>query len=271
MQEVNDLVKRAKNLPPLAASKLELVQTIADEYVSLNALATLIEREPTLCARILGLANSAMYSLPQPITNIEDAIIRVLGLDLTRGIVLGITMSGAIDTTQCQLFDFDRFWADALTLANLSKLIAELSPGQEDNTIAYLAGLLSSIGLLAIVHLEPERLNRMFKEQNNESIASKLKNEVGFDQQDVSYALLHQWGVPASIAEILNPVAGSNNRVGEQIILARFWKQSCNTENAVLETLLQRLSCHDIVLDAHTAQEHFLKVSESSRLMVASM
>ena len=73
-----------ESIPPLPATAATLLAMAADPDVEIEALALVIERDPPLNARLLGIANSAFYAPRQPVMTAKDDIIRVLGLNMVR-------------------------------------------------------------------------------------------------------------------------------------------------------------------------------------------
>ena len=88
-----DLIE-VESIPPLPATASTLLVMAADPDVEMEALALVIERDPPLSARLLGVANSAFYSPPRPVMTIKDAIIRALGMNMVRNLALGMALRG---------------------------------------------------------------------------------------------------------------------------------------------------------------------------------
>ena len=64
-----------------------LIAVINNPRSSVKELKIIIEKEPTLSARLLRLANSAYYSLGKKIGNLNDAIVRI-GFDTVKELTL---------------------------------------------------------------------------------------------------------------------------------------------------------------------------------------
>ena len=89
-----------EHLPPLTPVATRLLAVTSDPDLAINELAAIIEQDPPLTARILGLANSAFFGQVNPIFKVEHAIIRVLGLNMVRSLALSIALTGG--TVACQ-------------------------------------------------------------------------------------------------------------------------------------------------------------------------
>ena len=153
-------VQKLHELPPLPLVVDRFLAAIQNPHTELGEFASLIEQDPALLARIIGVANSAYFATPQPVTRAEEAILRVLGYETTKGLVLSIILSGPFDPRRCPTFNVERFWLESIFTATLAQSLAPLATcatpplGGE----AYLAGLLHKIGLLALVHICPEQM-----------------------------------------------------------------------------------------------------------------
>ena len=93
---------------------------VADDRFSLEDLALVINQDPGLSARILGLANSAYFGQTNPILTVEDAIIRVLGLNMVKSLAVSIAVSGVFDSSACRSFDLHEYWSHSLSIAMLA-------------------------------------------------------------------------------------------------------------------------------------------------------
>ncbi|MCU7810600.1 MAG: HDOD domain-containing protein, partial [Candidatus Thiodiazotropha sp. (ex Notomyrtea botanica)] len=79
-------VLKLKHLPPLSSTATRLLELLADEDLSLELLSNVISQDPGISARILGVANSAYFGQTSPIHSVEEAVIRVLGLNMVRSL-----------------------------------------------------------------------------------------------------------------------------------------------------------------------------------------
>lgn len=190
--------------PVLEASTRDLMTSVQDPYIDILGLVVEIERQPAMTARLLGLANSAMYSPDPPVTAVKDAVIRVLGMDLTRGVVLGFVLAAAFSTEACESFDDRSYWQDALTLARLSREYADIAGAQEEVvTLAYLAGLLHRLGLLVGAAADPVQWHAVLVNSDGEPLANRLQTTLGYHHRHTSQAIASLWTLPADIRESL--------------------------------------------------------------------
>jgi HD-like signal output (HDOD) protein len=199
LHSVNLKVCTVKNLPELPVTSINIINAVNNPDIAIEELVTLISVSPVLTARLLGLANSAYFGHPNPINNLKTAIIRVLGLNFVKSLVLGILLNLALDTNKCPHFKSEKLWMNALVTAILShKLCLSMRHKDLDPSACYTAGLLLNIGLIAAVHLFPEATDQALinVEQKSSSVAEELTHFIGYNQYEIGGFLLEHWHLP---------------------------------------------------------------------------
>ena len=73
------LARSLSSLPPLPATAQEILTCFGDEFIDADAVAKVVEDDPGICARLLGLSNSSYFGLASPVNNIREAIARNVG------------------------------------------------------------------------------------------------------------------------------------------------------------------------------------------------
>lgn len=196
-----------KSLPPLPAVAGEILEQFGDEFIEIEDVVRVVERDPGICAKLLGLANSAYFNLPSPVTDLGEAISRVLGLDTVRSIVFAMALKQTFDPSRCPAFVAQRFWLDALCIAESCKKLArsEASDSADVMNLAYPAGLCHNLGLLAFVHLRPDEVNLLLKSQARDPVAGglseQLREQLEVDHRIVTADLAAAWSMPKLIVD----------------------------------------------------------------------
>ena len=165
-------LKHISCLPPLTGITRDLIEALnkCDREVDIQKLVILIESDPPLAAKILSMANSAMFNTGKDIILLQDAVIR-LGMQSTKGLIISISLSGMFDTRLCPLFEPKRYWCDALTTALYARKLAVSLGRTEQAEKAYLMGLLNRIGLYVLVYLLPQEMIEVFNRLNTSIIS----------------------------------------------------------------------------------------------------
>lgn len=138
--ELQSSIGRIDKLPPPPKLYLALTRALDDPDVSPASLATLIQQDPAMAAKVLRLCNSAYFSGGRTISDIRTAVIR-LGQQILRRMVLATEVFA--DSTNT-LVDREGMRQRALLGSQLSaKLLAGSS-----SELAATAALLAEVGML---------------------------------------------------------------------------------------------------------------------------
>lgn len=200
-------VQRLEELPlasPLAASFLDIV---SDDDVTIPQVAALVRQDPSLVARLVGLANAAYFGQSTPVVSVEDAIFKSLGLRLTKSLVLSMVLADSIgNPIENSGLNQPRFWLNAVLTASLARLLAEYiqtmpRPTPDD---AYLAGMLHQFGVLPLLRLYPVELREVLQKADDDSrLSSELHRELGTDHHETGAWLAKKWHLPANIITVI--------------------------------------------------------------------
>jgi len=80
--------------------------------------------------------------------------------------------------------------------------------------VAYLGGLLHKLGLLALVHVAPEAMNRTFSElahQPQTSLRSLEQQILGVDHDAAGAELASVWNLPPILARVMGPLGDADD------------------------------------------------------------
>lgn len=233
-KEVLGKILRVRHLPPLSTTAEELLKALSDDEIDLKALAAIIERDPGLAARIVGLANSAYFAQPLPVYSVEEAIIRVLGLNMVKSLALGISVAGAFDLDRCPVFDLPGYWYRALACGQLARLLSFALPVAQrpDPGVLYLGGLFHNLGALLLAHViggeYADVLRRAVREPDR--LLEFEQEQLGLDHREAGAWLAGRWHLPAAIVAMMG-------RLGEAGYAGAY-----QTEVNLLNCVVERVS-----------------------------
>ena len=189
-------------LPPLPATAQEILTCFGDEFIDAVKVAEVVEGDPGICAKLLGLSNSAYFGLSEPVNNIGEAISRVLGVDTVRSLVLAMAIQKSFNSQDCPAFDVEHFWTHSLLTAECCKRIvaADNLASGADRDLAYSAGLCYNLGLMALAHLYPPQINTVLSKIRTraaeQTLAQSLLDEFDTDHRIMTAELGRSWSLP---------------------------------------------------------------------------
>ena len=194
------IADRLNCLPSPPEIAVQILNTVQRDDASLHDLGKIISADPALTAKLLRVANSSIYSLPNPVSSIERAL-TVLGMNVIKSIALSFAIAGELRGSEKGGFDFDYFWRCSVTSAVAAELLTALLQGKDEDI--FVTALLHDIGVLVLYLCKGEEYCRLLKERvSSELPLVKLERQTfGYDHQLVGSILISTWGLPAGISE----------------------------------------------------------------------
>lgn len=185
--------------PPVALRVIELAQ---DQDIDIGRVADAVSADPAIAAKVMRIANSALYSRRRHSTNLRQALI-MLGLNATLTLALSFTLVANLRRNPPQGLDFCAYWQRALLSATWAKLLAT-EVNRRDAEEIFLAALLQDLGMLAIDRIRPE----VYAEHNpfDSEHAHSCEHELallGTDHRAVGAELLRIWNLPPQLSTAL--------------------------------------------------------------------
>lgn len=208
IEQVKLKFNRIATLPPLPRTAARLLEMMGDPEVEIDQVVKIIEQDPPLTARIIGLANSAYFGQVREINSVREAIIRVLGLNLVKNLSLSIAMAGTFDTSGCREFSLANYWFTSLGTAMLSRLIVQRA-ALKDASLAdsvFLCGLLHKLGLLLLVNLFPAAMSEVLIDHRrvpNIDLCVLERDRIGVDHMLAGEWLLSRWHLPETVIAVI--------------------------------------------------------------------
>jgi len=175
-------------------------------------------------ARIIALANSAFYGV-RALTDIQRAIIDVLGFRTAKNIALGVVLEGVFNPKNCRTFNLPKYWLLSLLTASLSRdIILKLKFTHLNANDAYLCGMLNEIGLMALAYLHPYEMAEILShEGDEESFFSREMDIFGDNHYSIGIHLMNEWGLPDIVSQVmLESAPDSEQETGELSQLIHF-------------------------------------------------
>lgn len=186
-----------KQLPVIPAVAHKILQEAEEmEEISFKELEEMIKVDPLLTAKILKVANSALYARQREITTLQMAI-TLLGFKNIRSLVLLTVASNMFGKYKKTGF-YEQFWKHSLLSAFIAReLIAKdvksLVPDE-----GFLAGLLHNIGQVAMFHARQEDYLQVVEERakNKGNLKDLEQRLLGATHKEVGAEVLAAWNFP---------------------------------------------------------------------------
>lgn len=190
-------------LPPISPLAMRLIELDPDAPNATAQIIGIIESDPTLTARILGLSNAAAFtSSGKLIYDVKAAVLR-LGLNTTTRVALA-QLASVWMRKSTRLPDprlLRPLWVEYLITAFCAHEIAwMLADDAVPPGIAYIAGLLHDIGTIALMSAAPDVMARFLQAR----LPADDPLQVAFVEAHckLGAALLQSWGAPTLLVEV---------------------------------------------------------------------
>ena len=183
-------------LPRLPAALPKLMGLLRRDDVSVPELAEHLSHDPALLGEMIRIANSTFYRTSRPVASVADAV-QIIGQTGLRQLVTRVAM-GPVFGVQSGYFSklaSGPLWEQAERCATAC---AWLRREEGDAFDAYLAGMVSSTGLIAVL--------RMLDREMEGQVAPDAINfyaEVHACSVRLSSTVARQWGFPQQVVDAM--------------------------------------------------------------------
>jgi putative nucleotidyltransferase with HDIG domain len=196
----DELINKAGDLKVLPLVSRKALDILNNENCSIEDLSAVIEKDQTIAARILKIANSALYGLRTEVTSLQHALL-VLGFKTLRSIVLTATTRSLY-----KKFGMTEkiIWDHSVGAAVAAKLISR-GLGSEVTDIAFVGGLMHDLGKVIMNNETPEAYSEVMMKMYNEgidSIAAEM-DIYRYDHTEVGAGVTGKWKFASPLVTIL--------------------------------------------------------------------
>jgi signal transduction histidine kinase/HD-like signal output (HDOD) protein len=214
-------IETSRNLPSLPHILLRLIEVCSREESTIKDMSQIINKDSSLCAKVMKLINSAYYMLPNRATNIDQALI-LLGTDAIKNIAISASVYQAFSKAKDHsLFNLKRFWTHSLMCATLAKQIAKKTlytcPDE-----AFLSGLLHDIGKPVLwVNFTKEYTGILQSSKDQLDLILEGEAQLGATHCEVGAWLIDRWNLQSFMADAVLYHHESVDRVQEALPLVK--------------------------------------------------
>ncbi len=158
-----------------------------------------MSEDSALAAKVLMIANSALFNFPSKIDTISKAI-TIIGHKQLSEIILSCSIVSLFKDIPQNIIDMEQFWRHSIAVATTARILA--SSRREQNIEKFFtAGLLHDIGKLILFVEAPKYVKEIIdKSAESNNLMHKVELEVlGFDHAKLGAMLLKKWKLPEEI------------------------------------------------------------------------
>jgi putative nucleotidyltransferase with HDIG domain len=196
-------VGRLRSVPSRPDLYTRILTVLDDPNSSLADLGHVCSQDVGVSAKLIQVANSAVFGCKHTAASAADAVQRI-GADMTKAMVLAEGVLTRFDPRSIHPFTIDDVWPHSQAVAGLAARIARREAGgAEWLKLVPSAGVLHDIGRLILASTEPEAYVSALRAAQAErvSVIDAERRVFGVTHAEVGAYLLGLWGLPAAIVE----------------------------------------------------------------------
>ena len=194
LEHLKSKLKASLNFPSPPAIAQQIIALARDPHADISQVAAAISRDPALAAKLLRVANSALYSRQRKSTNLRQALI-VLGLHGATTLALGFSLVGTYMGLKSNGVDYDRYWRRAILSASAARCFGALqNPSVVDDI--FLAALLQDIAILGVDRAAPDFYRDLPRNASHHEFSRHETARLGIDHAELGAWLLEYWKLP---------------------------------------------------------------------------
>jgi HD-like signal output (HDOD) protein len=188
-------------LPPRPRTFARLQVMMSHKNVTPKKICAVIEADAAITAKLLQLANCAMFHEREPIRNIEQALVRLGFLGLRNLVMCAEVLSGWQHAPRGSL-DLDAMQAHVQRVARVT---AALTAGSHCSDEAVLAAFLHDIGYWVLAQERPAQLDQAAALAVSRDIPMQEaeRHILGTSHAEIGAYLLGLWGMPNTLVEAI--------------------------------------------------------------------
>ena len=198
---IQSIIDDAEVLPTIPVVAVSILRMAQDPRVSIEKMASLIEKDPALAAKTLRLANSSYYGAGQPIVNLQQALVR-LGIRATAVLALSFTLVETCKKEAGAGVDYGAFWERSLVTSVCARRIATCSVRQLVD-YAFVTALLADVACPFLSKMFPGQYGKVEGRlrSTSEDLATIESRMLGVNHAEVGAVLLRRWHVPEDVVK----------------------------------------------------------------------
>ena len=204
---LKDAIRHLDTLPamPVIAQKILALDLESDEGE--RAMLKLIEKDPQIAAKVIGLANTPLFGASRRVSSVADASM-LLGITRVKAVTMGIAVMSSLIKKPTGKLDVQGLWLHSLAISLAVKILSQAMPRNTrplDDEI-FLAGLLHDMGYMVLNYLDQklsDELQTRFVSQPDRFSAEIEAELLEMNHCELGAELARFWNLPDSIIAVL--------------------------------------------------------------------
>ncbi len=270
---IKRLVKYASKSFTLPDTCLNLRAALDDSTKDLADIGKLISVDPSLSAKILKLANSALFRFPSQIETVSKAL-NVIGGEAAYNISIAETANVAFKTFNSSAIDFASYWQKAVMCGVIAKSIAQQKQSRGSERF-FVLGILQGLSELIVASKHVEAYTKFQNDHELIMPLAKQRKHFGFTFPECSGFIIKEWNLPESLVQPLQSLVHPSSKImnlDESILYLAIAICACEGEHMEIENLpLLNLQVLETIGLSDEDYDMIIKYSRSETSKIANL
>lgn len=214
-------------IPTLPGVVAKINELLNDPDAGMPEVGEAVVQDASISAKVLRMANSAFYSLSNPVASVHQAAL-VLGAQVLKNIVLQASVIRQYEHLQSSPeMDLNYTWKHSALTAQVSRRLASWCQAAVDGSPEdhYTAGLLHDIGKIVMLDSFGQDYLTALRE-GRESGKSQPEAEIerfGFAHAEVGALVADHWKLPQTLVDVIHfhhDVAGDSEHAEDVLLIS---------------------------------------------------
>lgn len=238
-------VKDSFALPEVAVNIREILDSPQSDA---EDIAALIALDPSLCSKLLKLANSSLFRFPSQISSISKAI-SIIGGEALYILVMSETAANAYQHFENDVVNLERFWKHSVMCGLMGQNLSKTLKVRGSERF-FLMGLLNNFAELVVAKQNPELTKKCDSKLAEQFPWVSQKNILGFYYADCTAEILKSWNLPTQLHEPLINIHNAESAVTNKEVAVLYLSYRIALKVAYGRTFAQRNPIDGRVLDS---------------------
>ncbi len=201
---IRDYISGLGRLPTLPTVYRALNDALNSDVADARHIASIIEQDPAIAAKIMQLVNSALFGLRRQVSRIDEAV-TIIGVRMIRDLLLATHLFSRYRQRETwTAFSFSKLHQRSMLVARLAQQIgADAGLDRNQQGQAFLAGLLHDFGISVLANKNPDDYQDLMDEsvRMGQPMYAMEKMRLGLTHAEAAAYLLGLWNLPFSVVE----------------------------------------------------------------------
>ncbi len=195
-------IQKLKKLPTLSYTAEKILNLTQKESTHLDELIEIIEKDPPIMSKVLGVANIVYLGVYKPITTVKDALLKI-GFKTLKNIALSVSIFSLFKSSEEKEQSYTKLFKHSIATGTISQVISEkfLKEAGDEN---FTAGVLHDLGLFVLHYAFYEHFKKIEEALLEEPSLIKAEEKIiGIHHAEIGKWLAEMLGLPEIVCDVI--------------------------------------------------------------------